>query len=149
MMYFSNDDARVLFVDKRCEVHEIVRLDPARKNRVIHIEPDILSDFTCLPFENDSFYHVVFDPPHAFITGQKGFYKKEYGTLAGVDWRSMISKGFSECFRVLRPNGTLIFKWSEISIPLKEILSLTPHKPLYGHRSGRQAQTHWCAFIKE
>jgi len=27
-------------------------------------------------------------------------------------------------------------------------LSLTPEKPLYGHRSGKQSKTHWIAFLK-
>jgi hypothetical protein len=31
---------------------------------------------------------------------------------------------------------------------LREILALTPEKPLYGHRSGRRERTHWVAFIK-
>jgi hypothetical protein len=28
------------------------------------------------------------------------------------------------------------------------VLALTPEKPLYGHRSGKKAQTHWIAFLK-
>jgi SAM-dependent methyltransferase len=46
--------------------------------------------------------------------------------------------GFAECFRVLRPGGTLIFKWNETQVPLKEVLALTPHKPLFGHPNGRK-----------
>ena len=60
----------------------------------------------------------------------------------------MIKGGFSECFRVLKPNGTLIFKWDEYEIPIKEILKLTDQKPLFGHISGKRAQTHWVTFIK-
>ncbi len=64
-------------------------------------------------------------------------------------WKEEIEKGFSECFRVLKPGGTLIFKWSETDIKVKEILQLTPEKPLYGHKSGKASKTHWIAFIKE
>jgi SAM-dependent methyltransferase len=60
----------------------------------------------------------------------------------------MLRGGFSECFRVLKPGGTLIFKWAETEIPLAEVLALTEHQPLYGHRSGKAAKTHWVAFIK-
>jgi hypothetical protein len=35
----------------------------------------------------------------------------------------------------------------EAEIPLREVLELTNEKPLYGHRSGKKAQTHWVAFI--
>ena len=38
-----------------------------------------------------------------------------------IAWKDMIKKGFQECFRVLKPNGTLIFKWNECRIPIKEI----------------------------
>lgn len=60
----------------------------------------------------------------------------------------MIRAGFAECFRVLRPEGVLVFKWNEIEVPLREVLALTPERPLYGHRTGKQAKTHWVAFLK-
>lgn len=62
--------------------------------------------------------------------------------------RAELRGGFAECFRVLRPGGTLIFKWNEIDVPLREILALTPEKPLYGHKSGKLSKTHWVAFLK-
>ena len=37
----------------------------------------------------------------------------------------MIRQGFKECFRVLKPNGTLIFKWNEVQFPVKDVLKLT------------------------
>ncbi len=51
-------------------------------------------------------------------------------------------------FRVLRPDGVLIFKWCEVEIPLESVLALTPERPLFGHRSGVKAATHWVAFVK-
>lgn len=74
--------------------------------------------------------------------------KDKYGELDKDTWREDLRAGFAECFRVLKPEGVLIFKWSEFDIPLKEILALTPEKPLFGHRSGKQQKTHWVTFIK-
>jgi len=71
-----------------------------------------------------------------------------YGRL-GADWRDDLRAGFSECFRVLRPEGTLIFKWNEAQVPLRDVLALAPQPPLFGHRSGRRSMTHWLAFFKE
>ena len=71
-----------------------------------------------------------------------------YGSLDKSSWKDDLKAGFAECFRVLKAGGTLIFKWNEIDIPLKSVLALTPEKPLYGHRSGKKANTHWVAFIK-
>ena len=52
--------------------------------------------------------------------------------------------------RVLKPNGTLIFKWSEQEIPVSKILDAIGGgiKPMYGHKSGKLQKTHWMAFMK-
>jgi hypothetical protein len=60
----------------------------------------------------------------------------------------MLRAGFAECFRVLRPEGTLIFKWCAAEIPVSRILALTPERPLFGHKSGKNSKTHWIAFLK-
>jgi len=67
----------------------------------------------------------------------------------GDDWQDDLRRGFAECFRVLKPYGTLIFKWNEIQIPVRDILALTDQKPLFGHKSGKRADTHWITFMKE
>ena len=56
--------------------------------------------------------------------------------------------GFGELFRVLKKTGVLIFKWSESDILIKEVLALTPVKPLFGHPSGKAQKTHWIIFMK-
>jgi SAM-dependent methyltransferase len=102
-----------------------------------------------MPFPDESFDHVVFDPPHFYKgAGKTGRIAFDFGLLEET-WRDDLRQGFAECFRVLRDRGTLIFKWCEVEIPLREVLALTPEKPLYGHRSGKKAMTHWVAFIKQ
>jgi len=142
-MWFNKQDQRALFMDKRKETH-IDTYPCGTKTNII--DPDIVGDFTDMPFEDESFYHIVFDPPH-IVSNSESQITKKYGKLEG-DWREMLRQGFKECFRVLKPNGTLIFKWSEVQFPVKEILELTEHKPLYGHRSGKKMNTHWICFIK-
>lgn len=60
----------------------------------------------------------------------------------------MLRNGFSECFRVLKHGGFLIFKWNETDIKTSEILRLTKEKPIYGHISGKCSNTHWICFMK-
>lgn len=60
----------------------------------------------------------------------------------------MIQKGFEECMRVLKPDGVLIFKWSDISVSTRDILNIIGHEPLFGHRSGKKMNTHWMCFMK-
>ena len=151
MMWFDKEDARAVFAD--CRTEDIV-IEPGRAYKngtVLHVDPDMEVDFTDMPFGDATFSHVVFDPPHHTSkrlggTGT-GVMEAKYGRLR-EGWREMLEAGFAECFRVLKPEGTLIFKWCSTEIPLSEVLKLTPEKPLYGHRSGKRAQTHWVAFLK-
>lgn len=146
MMWFDKDDERAVFVDKRRERHEMNR--PKRGTvEYTETDPDILCDFTALPFPDDTFALVVFDPPHFERSGKIGYLAMKYGWLDG-DWRSMLRAGFADGFRVLRPGGVLIFKWTATENPVSEILKLTTISPLFGHKSGKQSQTHWITFIK-
>ena len=147
-MWFDKGDNRVVFADCRNEVMVIDHLPSQQGRSPKSIQPDVMHDFRNMNFPDESFYHVVFDPPHVRELSMKSVAGFSYGSLDKHCWRDDLTKGFAECFRVLKPNGTLIFKWSEVDIPLKEILSLTPEKPLYGHRSGKKANTHWVCFIK-
>lgn len=117
------------------------------QKRYIEVAPDTVCDFTALPFESGSYKLVVFDPPHLTRAGDTSWTALKYGVLKG-DWKEMLRRGFAECFRVLDDDGVLIFKWSEVQIPLKEILPLAPYPPLFGNRSGKNNNTHWLCFMK-
>jgi ubiquinone/menaquinone biosynthesis C-methylase UbiE len=145
--WFDKTDDRVMFHDKR-NIEYKIKPDKSHPQRTLVVKPDVVGDFTNLCFDDNSFKLVVFDPP--FIRfGENSVMAKTYGTLKNIDWKTMIKKGFDECFRVLENGGVLIFKWDEYEIPTKDILALTEHKPLFGHISGKRAQTHWITFIKE
>lgn len=111
------------------------------------VEPDQIMDLTHLPFPDDSFNLVVFDPPHLNSAGPKSWQAAKYGKLP-KEWRPLLEAGFTECFRVLAANGTLIFKWNETHISLREVLSLTNVKPLFGQTTTVNLKTHWVVFMK-
>ena len=151
MFYFNKKDPRVLFCDNRDM--ETVLCD----RRHFEIHPDVRCDFTALPFEDNSFKLIVFDPPHLIKSKRielptvpkfTGWQNIKYGALY-QNWREMLTKGFAECFRVLEPNGVLIFKWNETDIPVSEVLKFTPEQPIFGHKSGKRSNTHWLCFMKE
>jgi len=141
--YFDKKDERVLFGDIRVkETHLLTN------GQTIHIEPDEVMDFRAIPYPDETFKVVIFDPPHMLNLSEKSWMRKKYGVLDKETWQDDLTKGFAECFRVLKDEGTLIFKWNEVSIPLKDILTLTPYKPVLGHPSGKRMGTHWVLFIK-
>lgn len=143
MFYFDNTDPRVLFGDIRSESHTLC------DGRALNVTPDEVMDFRAIPYPADTFRVVIFDPPHLIRVGRKSWMFKKYGGL-DVSWRDDLAAGFAECFRVLAPNGVLIFKWNETQIPVSQVLALTPHKPLVGHRRvGKSADTHWITFLKD
>jgi len=143
MFWFDKADGRALFVDKR---RETVQEDSRQGRREVVVDPDILADFSALPFGDASFSLVVYDPPHTFA-GPNSRTAKKYGRLE-PGWREEIKAGFDECWRVLCPLGTLIFKWNEHRVPVSTVLAMAPDKPLFGQRCGATAKTHWLVFLK-
>lgn len=109
----------------------------------------MLMDYRDLPFPDETFRMVVLDPPHLRNAGETSFMAQKYGCLDQETWKNDLKTMFSECFRVLQPCGTLIFKWNETQIPVSQILKLTDHKPLFGNKQPNRTGTHWIVFIKE
>ena len=142
MFWFDKNHPSVIYADQRKEDHTLC------DGRTLEISPDVQIDFRDMPFNDGQFKLVVFDPPHLVKAGPQSWLALKYGKL-NQDWREDIRKGFIECFRVLATDGVLIFKWNETQIKVSEILALTDQKPLFGHISGKRANTHWITFMKE
>ena len=71
MFYFDKQDNRVLFCDKRNESHILC------DGRTLEIKPDVQLDFTNLPFPDETFYLVCFDPPHLIHVGRNSWLAKK------------------------------------------------------------------------
>lgn len=142
MFWFDKADPRAVFGDVRREEHTLC------DGRALSVAPDVDLDFRALPFPDGAFRLVVFDPPHLLRAGANGWQRKKYGALHPVHWRDDLRRGFAECFRVLATHGVLVFKWNETQVRTSEILTLTPHRPLFGHPSGKKGGTHWMTFLK-
>jgi tRNA G10 N-methylase Trm11 len=145
-MWFDKNNPSVLYCDKR-EGEFSATWGSNHSTRHIKISPDKVCDFTDLPFEDETFYLVVMDPPHLINVGENSWTIKAYGSL-GSDWKTTIRRGFQEGMRVLKQHGTLIFKWSEVQISTREVIKVIGQNPLFGHRSGKKMNTHWMAFMK-
>lgn len=139
MFWFDKENPDVTFMDCRQYYEELPT------GHVINVNPDVVADFRDMPFEDNEFDLVVFDPPHLIHAGENSWLAKKYGKLDEL-WPEDIRQGFAECMRVLRPSGTLIFKWNEEQIPLSDVLEAIGEQPLFGNK---RSKTHWLVFMKK
>lgn len=138
MFWYDRTNEHTMYVDNRSFT------DTLCDGRKLVIQPDVIADFTALPFHDNAFRLVVFDPPHMLKLGKNSWMAKKYGKLP-ENWQEVIKHGFDECFRVLQPFGTLAFKWSSEQIPHAQVLKLAPEPPMFGDRRGK---TRWTMFVK-
>ena len=143
-IWFNKNHPLAIYCDKRDGVWE---KNYESQPRVYEVKPDVVCDFTDLPFEDNRFKLVVFDPPHLKNIGENSWFALRYGRLDD-GWEQMLRDGFKECMRVLEPNGILIFKWSERDISASDVWKAIGEKPLFGHHSGKQSYTFWACFMK-
>lgn len=151
----NKDRDDTLYVDKRqeppgfvCEGYDV------NTNPGYEIDPDDVEDYRDLPYADESFNLVVFDPPHAIRSdGMKklrGIATRKWGCLNAETWQNDLQRGFEELWRVLRPGGTLIFKFADESADFEDVLELAPEPPLFGTSvNDRTVETRWYVFYKE
>lgn len=75
MFWFDKTNPAVLFADIRNESHILC------DGRELNIKPDLQMDFRNMPFDDNTFKMVVFDPPHVDNLGDSSWMAKKYGRL--------------------------------------------------------------------
>jgi SAM-dependent methyltransferase len=133
-----------------------VSLDIVRSKR-----PNVVGDFTMLPFRNECVDLLIFDPPfQVYGFGKKPSFVENYGSFVNIrESTKSLTMAFAECRRVLKPNGSLLLKWGTNHRPLSWIVSLSgmewrilterlslacqPEKP-FSHR----ARVYWVELWK-
>lgn len=144
----NRDDT--LYIDKREREPGYLGQD----GRTYSIDPDEIQDFRDLPYPDESFNLVVFDPPHKRLSNGMesldGIMNKAYGALKAETWQADLRQGFEELWRVLRSGGTLVFKFADSDIDFREVVSLAPTEPLFGTTTTQKktSQTRWFVFYK-
>lgn len=117
--------------------------------------PDVVGDFRAMPFKDDSFHLVLFDPPHVVKRNPTGETEMTYGSLHPDVEQEDLRRGFAECWRVLAPGGTLVCKWAG---PIDRVRPHFPATPIVGTRAtprknhgawrGAGQGTRWFVFYK-
>lgn len=139
MFWFDKHNPHAIYADNR-EL-ETTLCD----GRTLEVKPDINMDFRNMPFADESFSLVVFDPPHLTQAGEKSWLCQKYGVLPKDGWQDYLKRGFDECMRVLKYDGIIAFKWSEDQIKTNDVLRAIGRRPLFGDKRGK---TRWMFFMK-
>lgn len=143
MFWYDKEEPHTTYMDIRDEVLTYADRDVVRE---VKINPDLVSDFRDIPFADDSFDLVVFDPPHLIHVGDNSWLVKKYGKLDKNTWPQDLKLGFDECMRVLKSNGTMLFKWNEEQIKTKDVFEVFGQQPILGDK---RSKTRWSVFIKK
>ena len=78
MFWYNKHEPHTTYIDNRSEKYQV---KDRQYIRDIIVNPDYIADFRKLPFKNDEFYLVIFDPPHLIHAGDNSWLKLKYGCL--------------------------------------------------------------------
>ena len=144
-IWYQKNHPDVTFLDKRKGVFG--------KNIKYNINPDVVCEWKDMPFPDNTFDMVIFDPPHIIQNAESGDMVAEYGKLGTKTWKDELKVGFNQCFRVLKEDGIFILKWAECieskGKKINELLEMIEYNPLVGTRVGYRSTTLWIIFKKD
>ncbi len=81
LFWFDKNCSFADYMDIREETYEIC-------GKKVNVKPDVVADFRNMPFKDNTYDLVVFDPPHLKWAGQKSIMKAQYGQLDKDNWTS-------------------------------------------------------------
>jgi hypothetical protein len=120
--------------------------------------PDVVAVWEKLPFRDNIFETIIFDPPHKLgrTTGRGMWATPTNPSYYGIDiskrdFRTGVYHGTREFLRVAK---RLCFKWNDIELTLERVLSLFPKDWKEVHRKvirkGLKTRTlsYWITFVQ-
>ena len=87
MFWFDKHNPLVTYMDNRKSEEKLC------DGRNFVVNPDIVGDFRNIPFDDDTFNLVVFDPPHLIHAGEKSWLAKKYGRLNPDTYKEDLKQG--------------------------------------------------------
>jgi SAM-dependent methyltransferase len=139
---------KVVFCDRRVVAPGEIEQQPNWS-----VQPDIAADYRCLPFSENTFDLICFDPPHRVRDGGmqtlSGIIETKYGALRAQRWQADLREAFEELWRVLQQGGVLTVKWNDAMRDDDSVLEQLPKTPLYGTNTAKEnTDTSWWVFHK-
>lgn len=136
MCWFDKNNPDTVFMDCRSEEYTLC------DGRRLEIRPDVVGDFRKMSFPDNSFYLVLFDPPHLNNLGESSWLAKKYGRLPrgrmifGKDSRSV-------CVSSNRTERSFSNGMSS-RYPLRGSSKSSGKSPYSGIRPAKEAKQYGC-----
>ena len=86
MFWFDKEHPATVFMDNRSFGKTLC------DGRRFEVRPDLIADFREIPFPDESFRLVVFDPPHLYRAGKRSWLGIKYGVLEST-WQDDLRRG--------------------------------------------------------
>jgi hypothetical protein len=143
------DADRVVYADRR-----LVERGELEHQKGWSCVPDVILDSRNLPFKDESFSLIAYDPPHRVTDDGmqvlSGVIEQKYGAVRAETWQRDLRASFDELWRVLDSGGTVTFKWCDVHKSHSEVINAIDRTPLYGVTTEKdRAVTKWWVFHKD
>jgi len=124
-------------------------------DKSVTVQPDILADDRHLPFRDNTFTLIIFDPPHGQYS-MKSYLGPRFGGLTSRELRYLFIYANIEFHRVLKTPGYLLIKCvdsDDYDYKVKRAftnfkLLLDIKYPSQAHTKGSKTNTHWLLYVK-
>ena len=148
-MWFNKENPNTVFMDKKKKIEDF-----SHSKLNVRMSPDIQAVWEYLPFPDETFEMVVFDPPHMIENRPldcNSIFVSKYGLLRPQTYRRELFQAGKEFWRVLKKGGFLVFKWNDCSRKFDRVIQYFPNRPLFYQKSkgsAGQSSTFWAVFQK-
>jgi len=137
-MWFDKTYEECVYLDRRLNIN----------GQGLQSRPSVYADSRQLPFREEAFDMVLFDPPHD-VWGINSNSGRKYGAWTHTEIINLVFRTSKEISKVVKSNGQVIFKWAEGRIKLNVVLNLLEGlKPIFGHTTTVKGFTHWVCLVK-
>ncbi len=146
-IWLEKEHSDCVYVDRRALIVPMHRRGDKLDESSLAWTPDVVADNAALPFRDNLFSLLVYDPPHRGFTADSNMGRR-YGSASLEEVRENIRAAAKEAHRVAMPGAHLAMKWNDIDISINIVLGMmfTYWRALFGHSmSGEKANsvTRW------
>ncbi len=146
-IWFDKEHPDCLYVDRRPLIVPTQKRGDKLDVSTLAWTPDIVADNSALPFRDNLFSLIVYDPPHRGFTADSNMGRR-YGPTSWDELRGSVRAAAKESHRVAEPGALFAMKWNDVHLSMDTVLGLmfSYWRALVGHSmigTNAQSITRW------